>query len=35
MDGAAVAAVRQWVFLPATRDGHPVRVRYVLTVSNY
>ncbi len=30
---AAMAAVRQWVFLPATLEGRPVKVYYVLTVN--
>ncbi|MFL6237074.1 MAG: TonB family protein [Thermoanaerobaculia bacterium] len=30
---SAVQAVRQWIFSPATLDGAPVRVCYVLTVS--
>lgn len=30
---SATAAVRQWVFLPATLAGEPVKVYYVLTVS--
>ena len=30
---AAVAAVRQWVFLPATLAGQPVKVYYFLTVN--
>lgn len=30
---AALAAVRQWRFQPATRDGNPVSVRYQLTVT--
>jgi TonB family protein len=34
VDAAAVDAMKQWVFLPATRDGRPVRVFYVLTVSS-
>ena len=33
VDAAAVDAVKQWVFLPATQEGRPVRVFYVLTVS--
>jgi TonB family protein len=32
-DEAALAAVRQWVFHPATVDGQPVKVRYTLTVN--
>lgn len=31
-DSAALKAIRQWVFLPATLDGKPVRVDYVLTI---
>lgn len=33
LDGAALAAVRSWTFQPATMDGRPVAVYYVLTVS--
>ena len=33
MDEAAVRSIEQWVFLPATMDGHPVRVFYNLTVN--
>jgi len=33
MDDAAVRSIEQWVFLPATQDGHPVRVFYNLTVN--
>jgi TonB family protein len=32
-DSAALNAVRQWVFLPATLEGKPVRVNYVLTIN--
>jgi TonB family protein len=32
-DDAAVRSIEQWVFLPATQDGHPVRVFYNLTVN--
>jgi len=32
-DAAALAAVGQWVFRPATLDGQPVRVRYTLTIN--
>jgi TonB family protein len=32
-DDAAAKAFSQWVFLPATQAGRPVRVYYVLTVS--
>ncbi|HVT61544.1 MAG TPA: energy transducer TonB [Thermoanaerobaculia bacterium] len=32
-DEAAVAAVRQWRFKPATRHGSPVKVFYLLTVN--
>jgi RNA polymerase sigma-70 factor (ECF subfamily) len=31
---AAVDAIEQWVFLPAIRDGRPVRVFYFLTVTS-
>jgi TonB family protein len=31
MDDEAVRSIEQWVFLPATRNGHPVSVFYVLT----
>jgi TonB family protein len=30
---AAMAAVRQWVFYPATLEGKPVKVYYVLTIN--
>jgi hypothetical protein len=30
---AGLAALRKWVFQPATRDGKPVRVLYVLTLN--
>lgn len=33
LDGKAVEAVRSWRFKPATRDGKPVKVFYVLVVS--
>jgi TonB family protein len=33
MDQAAVHAIEQWVFLPATLNGRPVRVFYKLTVN--
>lgn len=33
LDGAALAAVWSWTFQPATMDGRPVAVYYVLTVS--
>ncbi len=32
-DAAALEAVRQWVFRPATLEGKPVSVHYVLTVN--
>ena|SRR6185295_1610951 len=32
-DSAALDAIRQWVFLPATLEGKPVSVNYVLTLS--
>jgi TonB family protein len=33
LDVAAVNAIEQWVFLPATLEGRPVRVFYALTVN--
>jgi hypothetical protein len=30
---SAVESVRRWVFSPATLDGRPVKVYYVLTVN--
>jgi TonB family protein len=33
LDGAAVAAVQQWVFAPARLAGRPVKVYYTLTVN--
>jgi TonB family protein len=33
LDRAAVAAVQQWVFAPATLAGRPVKVYYTLTVN--
>jgi protein TonB len=33
MSFAAIEAVRQWKFKPATLDGKPIRVYYVLTVN--
>jgi hypothetical protein len=30
---AGLTALRKWVFEPATRDGKPVRILYVLTLS--
>jgi TonB family protein len=32
-DAGALEAVRQWVFLPATLEGKPVNVSYVLTIN--
>jgi len=32
-DSVALEAVRQWVFLPATLEGNPVSVSYVLTIN--
>lgn len=32
-DSGALEAVRQWVFLPATLEGKPVTVSYVLTIN--
>jgi len=32
-DSVALKAVRQWVFLPATLEGKPVSVNYILTVN--
>ena len=31
-DEAAVAAVRQWRFRPATRDGKPIKVRRIFPI---
>ncbi len=31
-DSAALDSIRQWVFLPATLEGRPVNVNYVLTI---
>jgi TonB family protein len=33
MDQAALDAMRRWVFRPATYEGQPVKVRYILTTS--
>lgn len=33
MDKATLDAMRRWVFRPATYEGQPVRVRYILTTS--
>jgi TonB family protein len=33
-DAAALEAVRQWVFRPATLDGKPISVFYVMTVNS-
>jgi TonB family protein len=33
LDIAALNAIEQWVFLPATLEGRPVRVFYTLTVN--
>lgn len=33
VDAAALEAVRQWVFRPATLGGKPISVHYVLTVN--
>ena len=33
LDGAALAAVRSWTFQPATFEGRPVAVHYVLPVA--
>jgi TonB family protein len=35
VDFAVVKALEQWVFLPATSEGRPVRVFYTLTVSSH
>jgi TonB family protein len=35
VDTAVIKALEQWVFLPATSDGRPVRVFYTLTVSSH
>jgi TonB family protein len=32
-DSAALKSVRQWVFLPATLEGRPISVNYVLTIT--
>lgn len=32
LDDAAVAAVRQWLFAPGTKDGKPVAVRLFITI---
>lgn len=34
LDAAALSAIEQWVFLPAMKDGRPVRVRYFLTLES-
>lgn len=34
-DSAALDAIRQWVFLPATLEGKPVSVNYVLTIRGH
>lgn len=33
LDDSALAAVKNWTFLPATLDGKPVKVYYVLTIN--
>ena len=33
LDDAAIAAVKQWKYEPATLDGRPVRVRYTVIVN--
>jgi protein TonB len=33
IDAAVIAALRQWKFRPATRNGKPVAVYYTLTVN--
>jgi TonB family protein len=35
LDAEAIHSIERWVFLPAMRDGRPVKVYYVLTVNNY
>ncbi|HEY3567451.1 MAG TPA: energy transducer TonB [Thermoanaerobaculia bacterium] len=35
LDTEAMQSIEQWVFLPAMRDGRPVRAYYVLTVNNH
>jgi TonB family protein len=32
-NSGALDAIRQWVFLPATLEGKPVSVNYVLTIT--
>ena len=35
LDTEAMQSIQQWVFLPAMRDGRPVKVYYVLTVNTH
>lgn len=32
LDAQALETVQRWVFQPAMKDGHPVRIYYVLTI---
>jgi TonB family protein len=33
LDAAIMEALKQWKFRPATRNGHPVAVRFIMTVN--
>ena len=33
LDSAIMNALKQWKFRPATRNGHPVAVRFIMTVN--